>query len=138
VPLNGDDSFPDSPEKPTSGSGSDREMDLLQYHAPSIRNLFSEFLHSPSPTCTSVGDFSSCSSNTAVSPVPDETLLTSSAELLSGAPDRNLAQADRQSHAAAKPSRIQLQLNPTKIILRLKGPKLGKSNQEKEEEGLME
>ena len=96
----------------------------------------------------SANDAHSRSSNTAVNPVPDEALLTSSAEVLvlSGAPDRNLAQADRQSYAAAKPGRIQLRLNPpskrpqgTKIsILRLKGPKLGKSNQEKEGEGLME
>jgi hypothetical protein len=92
----------------------------------------------------SANDAHSRSSNTAVNLVPDEALLTSSAELLSGAPDRNLAQADRRSHAAAKPSRIQLRFNlpskhsqGTKIILRLKGPKLGKSNQ-KEEEGLME
>jgi hypothetical protein len=93
----------------------------------------------------SANDAYSRSSNTAVNPVPDEALLTSSVELLPGAPDRNLAQADRWSHAAAKPSRLQLRFNPpskhpqgTKIILRLKGPKHGKSNQKKEEEGLME
>jgi hypothetical protein len=97
-------------------------------------SFFSEFLRSRSPTCTPVGDFSGCSSDTAVDPDADEILPTASAEPLSGAPDRNLVPADGQSHAATKPTRIRLRLNPpsqrprgTKIILRLKGPKLGKA-----------
>ena len=49
MPLDGDDSSPYPPEKLASGSGLGREMDLLLYDAPSIRNLFSELLHSPSP-----------------------------------------------------------------------------------------
>jgi hypothetical protein len=39
-------------------------------------------------------------------------LLTPSAELLSGALDRNTAGADGQSYAAAKPIRIRLRLKP--------------------------
>jgi hypothetical protein len=100
---------------------------------PDSETLFSFSLRSPFPTRTSVGEFSGCSSDTAVDPVPDEPLLTPGAELLSGALDRNTAGADGQSHAAAKPIRIRLRLKPlsgrpqgNKIILRLKGPKLGK------------
>ena len=100
---------------------------------PDSETLFSLYLRSPSPTCTSVSEPSGCSSDTAVDPAPDESLLTPSAELLSGALDRNTAGAGGQSHAAAKPTRIRLRLKPpserpqgNKIILRLKGPKLGK------------
>lgn len=96
---------------------------------PDSETLFSLYLRSPSPTCTSVGEFSDCSSGTAVDPVSDEPLLTPSAELLSGALDPNTAEADGQSHVAAKPIRIRLRLKPpserpqgNKIILRLKGP----------------
>jgi hypothetical protein len=81
----------------------------------------------------SIGEFSGCSSDTAVDLVNDEALPIPSAELLSGALDRNTVRADEQSHAAAKTTRIRLRLNPpserpqaTKIILRLKGPRRGK------------
>jgi hypothetical protein len=96
-------------------------------------NLFSEWLRSPSPACTFIGEFSGCSSDTAVKPVTDEALPTPGVELLSAVPDPHIVRADRQSRAATKPTRIRLRLNPpskppqgTKVILRLRGPKRDK------------
>ena len=96
-------------------------------------NIFSEFLRSPSPTGMSIGEFSGCSSDTAVDVVTDAELLTPSIEALSGARDCNFVRADGHSHAAAKPIRIRLRVNPppkrpqgTKLVLRLPGPKLCK------------
>jgi hypothetical protein len=97
-------------------------------------SLFSELLRSPSPSCMSVGEFSGRSSDTAVDPVFDEAVPTPTAKPPSDALDYGVVRAARQSHAVVKPPiRIRLRVNPPpkrppgpKIILRLKGPKLGK------------
>jgi hypothetical protein len=93
-------------------------------------SLFSEFLRSPSPSYMSIAEFSGDSSDTAVDPVSDEAIPAPTAQPPSGALDHDVIQAEGQSHAAVKPIRIRLRVNPppsgTKIILRLKGPKLGK------------
>jgi hypothetical protein len=49
-----------------------------------------------------MGEFSGCSSDTAVDPVTDEALPTPSTELLLGAPDYNFVRADEQSHVTTK------------------------------------
>ena len=92
--------------------------------------LFSEFLRSPSPS--SIGEFSGHSSDTAVDPVIDEAIPTPATKTPWDALDHGVVQAEGQSHAV-KPIRIRLPVKPpptrpsgTKIILRLKGPKLGK------------
>lgn len=77
--------------------------------------LFSLYLCSPSPTCASAGRFGGCGGDTAVDPVLDEPLLTPSAELLSGALDRNTTGAGGQSHAAAKPIRIRTQYDSRNV-----------------------
>ena len=84
----------------------------------------------------SVGEFSGHSSDTAVDPVSDEAIPAPTAQLPSGAPDHDVVRAaDGQPHAAdVKPIRIRLRVNPPpkresgtkRILLRLKGPKLGK------------
>jgi hypothetical protein len=101
-------------------------------------SFFSEFLRSPSPIYISMGEFSGCSSDTAVDPVTDEALPTPSTELLSGAPDHSFVRADGQSHVTTKPIRIRLRVNPppkrpqkTNIVLRLKGLKHGKGARER-------
>jgi hypothetical protein len=93
----------------------------------------SEVLRSPSPSCMSIGEFSGHSSDTAVDPVSDEAIPAPTAKPPSGALDHDAVRADGQSHAAVKPIRIRLRVNPppkrqsgTKSILRLKGPKFGK------------
>jgi hypothetical protein len=89
-----------------------------------------------------MGEFSGCSSDTAVDPVTDEALPTPSAELLSGAPDHNFVRADGQSHVIIKLIRIRLRVNlppkrpqkrpqKTNIVLRLKGLKHGKGARER-------
>jgi hypothetical protein len=68
----------------------------------------------------------------AVDPVSDEAIPAPTAKPPSGALDRDVIRAEGQSHATFKPIRIRLRAYPpkrpsgTKIILRLKGPKLGK------------
>jgi len=96
-------------------------------------SLFSEFLRSPSPSYMSIAEFSGDSSDTAFDPVSDEAIPAPTAQPPSGALDHDVIRAGGQSHAAVKPIRIRLRVNPppkrpsgTKIILRLKGPKLGK------------
>jgi hypothetical protein len=80
----------------------------------------------------SVGEFSGSSSDTAINPVVDEALPTPIAEPLSVVLDHNPVRADGQPHMAVELISIRLRVNPprkrpqeTKIILRLKGPRLG-------------
>ena len=109
-------------------------------------SLFSEFLRSPSPSCITVGEFSGCSSDTAVDPLSDEALSTPTTEPLSGGLDHDVVRADGQSNTIGKPVRIRLRVSPpqkpshgTKIVLRLKGPKLGKgAKKRKKKAGLNE
>jgi hypothetical protein len=81
----------------------------------------------------SVGEFSGCSSDTTIDPLGDEGLSMPTAEPLSGALDHDVVRVDGQCHVTVKAIRIRLRVNPpqkhpygTKIILRLKGPKIGK------------
>ena len=80
----------------------------------------------------SVGEFSGCSSDTAVGFITDEATPTPAAKTSWGAVDDGVVRAEGQSHAVVKLISIRLRVNPpprpsgTKIILRLKGPKLGK------------
>ena len=93
-------------------------------------SLFSEFLRSRSPSCTSVGEFSGCSSDTAVVRRSDQALSPPSTEPLCGDVDQGVVRANGQSNTTGKPIRIRLRVSPpqrppqeTKILLRLKGPK---------------
>jgi hypothetical protein len=101
--------------------------------SPADDSLFSEFLRSPSPLYMSIAEFSGDSSDTAVDPVSDEAILTPTAQPPSGTLDHDVIRPEGQSHAAVKPVRIRLRVNPppkppsrTKIVLRLNGPKLSK------------
>jgi hypothetical protein len=58
-------------------------------------SLFSEFLRSPSPLCTSVGEFSGCSSDTAVDPVFDEALPTPQSASEAPVQDQNHSATER-------------------------------------------
>ena len=94
-------------------------------------HLFSEFLRSPSPSWMPISTFSGHSSDTTVDPISDKAIPEPTTNTPSGALDHDVVQADGQSHAAVKPIRIRLRLNPplkrpsgTKLILRLKSPNI--------------
>ena len=103
-------------------------------------SLFSEFLRSLSPSCITVGEFSGCSSDTAVNPLINEALSASTTEPLSEGLDHDVTRADGQSNTIGKPIRIRLRIRPPqkpshgiKIVLRLKGPKLSKGAKKRKE-----
>ena len=86
----------------------------------------------------SSGEFSGSSSDAALDAVTGENLGIPSAQPLLGALNHDFGRADGPSHAAVKPTRIRLRVNltpmgppETKIILRLKRPKLGKGASKK-------
>jgi hypothetical protein len=102
-------------------------------------NLLSPgFLQSPSPSHMSIGEFSGSSSDTAVDSGTDGAIPTLTAKPPSSALGPDAVRADGQPHADVKPIRIRLRVNPppkrpqeTNIILRRKGPKLGKGDRER-------
>lgn len=74
-------------------------------------NFISQFLRPRSPSCTSSGEFSGGSSDTAVDPITNENLPTPCAEPLSEHLDHNFGRANKQTDAIVKPIRIRLRVN---------------------------